>query len=345
MANLEDMFKKATASQQQVEVQKNEEKTKEVESSEAETKATKDEIERLLAEANATEDERKKALDLKKQAEELIKDKNEVTEEMKEFLKSADDIAKVHADKIKALTEQMKSLSEDPAVMNMIQAEAEEFNQKRDLNKKFYSTEREIESNLYSYNTVNGKKYHETIGGHHSGDDPQALLSMYGSMATGDWGDRKATLEDAKDSVDILERINEESKNSNPDMKKIDGEYANFLYKRLQHFMKTLDQRIEKEALNLQEYYKNNPGKNETSKYNDLSLEKWKNIITSENGYKVQNVSQINSNMKRVEEIMKSDGLKAKKLAEIGNEISNNSNMLLHGHDYNPFSVDELKEK
>ena len=344
MANLEDMFKKATASQQQVEVQKNEEKIKEVESLDAETKAKKDEIERLLVEANATEDERKKAIDLKKQAEELIKDKNEVTEEMKEFLKSADDMARVHSDKIKALTEQMKSLSEDPAVMNMIQTEAEEFNQKRDLNKKFYSTGKEIQGNLCNYNTVNGKKYNELIGGHYGDDDPQALLEMYGSMATGDWNG-KASLEDAKDSVDILERINEESKNPNPDMKKIDGEYANFLYKRLQHFMKTFDQRIEKKALNLQEYYKNNPGKNELSKYNELSLEKWKNIITSENQYKTENISQINSSMKRVEEIMKSDGFKAKKLAEIGNEISNNSNMLLNGHYSNPFYVDELKEK
>lgn len=247
MANLEDMFKKATISQQQVEVKKSEEKTKEAESSEAETKATKDEVERLLAEANATEDERKKALDLKKKAEELIKDKNEVTPEMEEFLKSADDMARVHADKIKALMGQIKSLSEDSAVMGMIQAEAEEFNQRIDLNKKYYSIKKELDINLYSYNTENGKKYHELIGGHHSGDDPHALLEMYGSMTTGEGWDKKAKLEDAKDTISILERINEESKKVIQICKKLMENMLVFFMKDCNIFLRHLIKELKQE--------------------------------------------------------------------------------------------------
>ncbi len=339
MSNLEDMFKKAIGSEQQTETQKSEQEKLSVESTQTEANRKKDDIETLLAEANKTEAERVKAIELKKQAEELIKNKTEITEEMTEFLKSADDIARAHAEKGEMLNEQIKNLSSDPAVMDMIRIEAEKFNQKRDLNKRFYSTNREIESNLYSHNTVNGKKYHEMIGGSHGGDDPQALLELYGSMSTGDWGDSKASLEDAKNSVDILERISTESKNSNPDMQKIDGEYANFLYQKLEHFRKTFDQRIEKAALGLQEYYKNYPDPNDKDKCNNLTLEEWKQKLNFNNRF-----SSLKYELRNVDEVMKGDGFKARKLATLGEKIKNLS-FISSTMENNPFIVDEFKER
>lgn len=289
-----------------------------------------------FAEIAQIKKEREKADALLAKAQELIKDKENITPEMQAFLTAASDAEQARQDKLAQLEMHINDLSDDPAVFEALLTEAHETNRRKDLNREYYEVVDRVRHNL-DFNGQHGMAYKRDIGGTHSQDSPKALLDMYGSMATGEWYEKKAPLGEAEGVVDIMKRIDAEASKPDADMGKIDSEYAQFLYERIQHFANTMNQRVETVAQKLADYYAEHSYEAEKYQVKDPSFEGWKQSLSA----KLPNARNY---MREAETIMKEPGLKAGRLAKLGETFGNQS-YIASGMENNVFGVDEYKAK
>ncbi len=334
--SLEEMLAKAQVAETSISKDQKVEQPQAQASAEAQLRDKLKQREGALGEAKQAEGERRKAADLKLKAETLIQGKESITPEMQAFLSAANDAERAQQDKLSELNARIGDFEGDPAVLETLHAEANEMNQRKDLNKEFYKLENNNRKNL-NHNGQHGEAYHRDIGGTHSQDDPVALLEMYGSMATGEWHDRKATLDEAQKVIDVMRRIDGEASKPNADMQKIDNEFAQFLYERLQHFANTIDQRVDKAAQGLADHYKEKPDEARRYQVEDSSFEYWKQKLSSQ-------LPDVQGYMRRAEMIMQRQGFKAKELAKLGETLGNKS-YIAGGMECNTFVVDNFKEK
>lgn len=173
-------------------------------------------------------------------------------------------------------------------------------------------------------------EYLANMSGTHLGDDPISRLESYGSSAN-DLHLRKVHGAPSLDEVESFNarfsQIREELEKDSPDLNKVDTLLAEFLHGRLEHFLETLDQRIERTA---ELWYSSGD-----------TLEKRKELLqTSIYGTMRLDVGR---ELIKARTVMGSKGYKARALAVIGDDISVKTHAL--GEWGSPFNPDDFSNE
>ena len=148
-----------------------------------------------------------------------------------------------------------------------------------------------------------------------------------------------------------LEAINAEAEKATPDLKRVDDELAQFLVERLQHFCDTLEERIQKRAKALVDYYSERLG--EHARNSGLPVEELKEAHQSYKKTEQEWAADIRGMLAPVEQSLEAaklvmqnkDGYKARSLAKIMEEVSSRGWGSSLGNDGNPTHPDTYKKK
>jgi uncharacterized small protein (DUF1192 family) len=239
--------------------------------------------------------------------------------------------------RLAALNKQIETIEASPAIIDRLREQVDDENRRFELRQELRNgywpisqVEDVITRDKEYINNVKGETFY----------DGRGLITMieYALFASGIiGGERSVTpLADVEDVVLRLREIRKEAESGTPDIQKVDRLLAEFLCKRLRHFFATFDQRVEKIAQHIHDFYKRNPNQGKKYKADDIAVKHLKQDI-------YRTLPDVETSLQEVEQAMSSVGYKAKALARIGENISVRTHGPL-GDDRYPFFVDDFKE-
>ena len=342
--NLEEMLGEAKVAQGSTELGIENEKTQATITADAGLEASLSERDDLTVERRVAEDERLKAADLLAQGTEATAGSEVIAPQMQEFLSVADRTVEERRDALAQLNKKLETLDSDPAVMGYLRQEADDENRRIDLQVDYqtcnYITPKGSEHGGTLEAVLNASKpeYEITIAGTNIGDNPLCQLELYAFQASraSKVVETAGPIEDAEDAVGRLVAVRNEAESGNPDIAKIDTILAEFLFKRLEHFFATLDQRVDARAQEQFEFYQANPDKAAEYHVTASTPEAFKEQLTKYLG-------DINGYMESARLAMEGTGSKAKLLARIGDEVFQRGAGPLKSSENRPFAPDNYK--
>lgn len=296
----------------------------------------------ILMQRRVAETEQQKTTDLLAQGIELSKASESTAPETETFLEVATRTVQERVDELRVLKERLITLDADPAVRSFLYQEALEEGRRIQVQKDYQE--------CYYIKTQDGQHrgtLHEVlrqvapesskVSGTCINNDPICQLESFTFQVSGlAKGEKpKGTLDEAEDAARRLTTIREEVESGNPDLQKIDSVLADFLHRRLEHFFATLDQRVGSRAQQLADYYQSHPKDAENYRC-PTTIEDWKSQLTN-------SMRDISTLKFRANQVMDSDGLRAKRLAQIGDDVFQRANGIGGGDQY-PFFADNYKE-
>jgi len=149
-------------------------------------------------------------------------------------------------------------------------------------------------------------EYRRIFGGTSIGNIPECIFEDYKFNMS---DERNApALHEVRAFADTASALRQELEKDSPNFQKVDALYSGFFYKRLEHFLETVNQRAEGIAQSI--YDPGNPG---------ITVESLRGLMNEDISKKQE---YINARLEEVRNIVKGSGFKASRLAIIGNEVS-----------------------
>jgi len=342
--NLEEMLDAAKVAQGATELGVENEKAQAVAAIDADIEASLRERESLTGERRGAEDERLKAVDLLTQGTEATVGSEVIAPEMQEFLTVADRTVEERRNDLEQLNKKLETLDADPAVMGYLRQEADDENRRIDLQADYQTCNyiipkgSEHGGTLEAVLDASSPEYETTLAGTNIGDNPLCQLEGYAFQATHTLRGVEAAgpIEEAEDAVGRLVAVRNEAESGTPEIAKVDTLLAEFLFKRLEHFFATLDQRVEARAQEQFEFYQANPDKAAEYHATASTPEEFKQQLTKYLG-------DINGYMESARLAMEGTGPKARVLARIGDEVYQRGAGPLKSGENRPFAPDNYK--
>ena len=345
--NLDSMLNAARAAQDTTDLLVQQGQDQAIAAANADLETTLQERDSLVDERRTAEDGRVEAVSLLEQGTELSAGSEVLAPETETFLRTAEQTVQQRQEQLAVAQERLATLDADPAVRNILYKEAVDEGRRiqlqADYDKCSYiqTQDGEHRGTLHNVFDAISPEYKSKVAGRYSNNDPLCQLEGFAFSSSGVWKSEKpkGTLDEAEDAVQRMTTIREEAETGSPDIKKIDDVLSEFLYKRLEHFFATLDQRVEVRAQQLADYYRDNPE----------AAAKYPNTPTTVEGWKQQlNTSMRNIGLKMEEasRTVQGEEFKARHLASIGEDVFQSASCGVGpGGDQYPFFPDDYVAK
>lgn len=300
----------------------------------------------LAPQRPVAEAERVKAVGLLDQGTELAAGSEQLAPETATFLQAAGRTVEERQNVLASLEERLTTLDADPAVRDVLYQEAKDEGRRIQTQKEYQecyyikTQDGQHRGTMHEVVRQVSPDYETKIAGTNIGDSALCQLEGFAFSASGVARGEgpKGSIDEAEDAVQRMTTIREEIETGNPDVQKVDSVLAEFMYKRLEHFFATLDQRVEARAQQLVDHYEANP--DDAAKYPNrpTTLDGWKQQLNNSMG-------NIRLKMQEATQVMESDEFKARELARIGEYVFQiaSCGCGINGDQY-PYHPDNYKE-
>lgn len=358
--DLEESLRRAQSAQGDLEAKQQ----KAAEQTRAQAQAKIGELKEISSALPPAEKKLAEAVDLSARAEALATGKTEIAPELLAFLDESRKAIQERQNILAVMRQRIEEIEANPVIQQMLREEVvrearliELRQQAEDARAVRIMGEDGSTSRLsWVYDSLNmNTEYRRNIAGTHIGDSALVQLEHYVSSATESHtmagAEHVASIPEAEKAIARLWGIKAEVEKDNPDIMKIDAILSEFLFERLQHFKRTLDQRLLTRAQGLYDYYQGVQEKytkdtghpatelHEKSPHLAWTVSQWKDSIS------IPLVQKVGEDMKAARAAMaQPEGYKAKTLAKIFEHVGSWAGSLL-GYDGSLSTPDSYTEK